>query len=605
MALRVGLGPVFAYEWLTTARRWQVYAVRALFVALLLAALAVVWRSELTHRTVVTFAGLAEVGQYFFFAIIGTQLVLILMAAPAATAGAICLDKARGTLAHLMITDLSDSEIVLGKLAARLIPALGLVLCSLPVMFLTTLLGGVDPEALFGAFLVTVGVAILGCSLALTISVWGRKTHEVLMATYLVWAVWLLANPTWYAMNTAGYLAVGPPDEFLNTNPFWLSFAPYTKPGSVHLLDDWTFLGGTLGISAVLAAVSTWRMRPVAVAQMGQGTEAPRRWTWLVGLKHSARPTSRWARKTDRLVGLRTGVRAWLDRLPSPSLDGNPVLWREWHRNRPSRWTRIGWAVYGLGATGFSLFAIASSGGPWGNGMAAWVNGLQVSIGLILLSVSASTSLAEERVRGSLDVLMSTPLPTRSIVWGKWWGTFRTVGLLSILPVLVGAATSMLGRDGPGFESLVNALLILGLVVAQGAAITSLGLSLATWVSRVGRAVALSVSAVVLMTIGWLFLVMVISRGPGNESEGLMGASPFFGVGNLTFLGSEGSGNSRWAGFAPWAFLWIVAYSVVSAYFMMTTLLSFDRRLGRMPEDGTSRRALWAKPKPILETVLE
>ena len=50
------------------------------------------------------------------------------------------------------------------------------------------------------------------------------------------------------------------------------------------------------------------------------------------------------------------------------------------------------------------------------------INGLQVSAGLLLLSVSAATSLAEERQRGSLDVLLATPLSTRSIVLGKWWG---------------------------------------------------------------------------------------------------------------------------------------------------------------------------------------
>ena len=65
------------------------------------------------------------------------------------------------------------------------------------------------------------------------------------------------------------------------------------------------------------------------------------------------------------------------------------------------------------------------------------VNGFQVSIGLLLLSVSAATSLAEERVRGSLDVLMTTPLSTRQIVLGKWLGTFRLVPLLAVLPALV------------------------------------------------------------------------------------------------------------------------------------------------------------------------
>ena len=55
------------------------------------------------------------------------------------------------------------------------------------------------------------------------------------------------------------------------------------------------------------------------------------------------------------------------------------------------------------------------------------MNGFQVAVGLLLLSVGAATSLAEERVRGSLDVLLSTPMSTRSILAGKWWGSFRRV----------------------------------------------------------------------------------------------------------------------------------------------------------------------------------
>ena len=72
-------------------------------------------------------------------------LGLVGLAAPAATAGAICLDKARGNLTLLFATDLSDAEIVLGKLAARLVPVLGLILCAAPVLAIATLFGGVDP----------------------------------------------------------------------------------------------------------------------------------------------------------------------------------------------------------------------------------------------------------------------------------------------------------------------------------------------------------------------------------------------------------------------------------------------------------------------------
>ena len=61
------------------------------------------------------------------------ELTLVLLAAPAATAGAVCLDKARGTLDHMLATDLSNAEIVLGKLGVRLIPVLGLIACVVAV----------------------------------------------------------------------------------------------------------------------------------------------------------------------------------------------------------------------------------------------------------------------------------------------------------------------------------------------------------------------------------------------------------------------------------------------------------------------------------------
>src|SRR5689334_23069700 len=141
MTSRWGLGPVFTYEWLRTARRWQVYAVRSLFVALLLFGLGVVWATEVWEAPTLSIAAPARVGQFCFQTIVIIQMSLVMLAGPAATAGAICLDKARGALTHLLVTDLTDAEIVLGKLAARLVPVIGLIACTLPVTALGTLMG--------------------------------------------------------------------------------------------------------------------------------------------------------------------------------------------------------------------------------------------------------------------------------------------------------------------------------------------------------------------------------------------------------------------------------------------------------------------------------
>lgn len=533
-----GLGPVFAYEWITASRRPQGYALRSLFVLMLLASLVLVWFGRNEVRNATTFKALADVGEHFFLAAIGTQIALVLLAAPAATAGAICLDRARGTLAHLMMTDLSDGEIVLGKLAARLVPVLGLVACALPVMAILTLLGGVDPDALLGAFLVTFGVAVLGCSLALVLSLWAGKTHEALLGTYAVWGLWLLARPMLSALG--GLYGVSPWVPPRTFDPFLLAFAPYSTPGSVVWGDYLRFLGVALSLSAALTTLAVLRIRAVCT-------------------RERARP---------RVLRL---FRSWprLLRLPGPTLDFNPVLWREWHRNRPSRWARVvGLLFFGLAAT-FSAVAIVSGSGE----ISAVVNGLQVSIGLLFLSVTAATSLAEERARGSLDVLMATPLTTRQIVLGKWLGTFRQVPLLAVLPglVILGGAGASIGR-GPGCLVMVLS------VIAAGAVVTSLGLASATLCSRLGRAVGLTVAVYVLMTVGWMFLVMAL-MAPQPYGYAAITVSPFYGAVLITMECCNPRFSRNQIG---WPIVWSLVHTLVALVLLRATLANFNRCLGRV-----------------------
>lgn len=193
MGLRLGTGPVFAWEWLRASRRWQMYAARAAFVGILLVGLTFVGSEEGLGRDP-SFRQMARIGATFFAVIVLVQLAVVMFVAPAMTAGAICMEKSRGTLSHLLVTDLSAAEIVLGKLAARLIPIVGLIACSLPLMALTTLLGGVDPIVVMGSYLVTLGAAVLAASLALVFSVWGTKVHEVLISTYMVLIGWFLSR---------------------------------------------------------------------------------------------------------------------------------------------------------------------------------------------------------------------------------------------------------------------------------------------------------------------------------------------------------------------------------------------------------------------------
>ena len=260
-----------------------------------------------------------------------------MLAAPAATAGAICVDRARGTLAHMLVTDLSDPEIVLGKLAARLLPILGLVACTWPVLAICSLLGGIDPTALTLAFAIILAVALLGCTMALALSVWARKPHEVVLVVYTFWMLVLLLWPIWYALSLGeARSARRPPGASWRTRTTWRSPRTPCPAGSIS---------GTISVSS------------------------PRRWghpsrwrSWRsggCGPSRAGGPTN--DRKEPRL-GLVGRLTRWL---PGPSLDGNPVLWREWHRSRPSRWMMILVVLVG-GSTGVACVVGAVT--VWTNG---------------------------------------------------------------------------------------------------------------------------------------------------------------------------------------------------------------------------------------------
>lgn len=547
----MGLGPVFAYEWIVASRRWQGHALRSLFLLVLLVTLVFVENRRAGRTLGPTLGSQAELAETIYLTIAGTQLALLLLVAPAATAGALCVDRARGTLTYLLMTDLRDGEIVLGKLAARLLPVLGLVCCTLPLTSLLSLMGGVDPDALLGAFLVALGVAVLGCGMALAFSLRVTKTHEALLGTYAVWCLWLLSEPILRNISIAtGFPMVVPPRTI---DPVYMVFAPYWHPGMVHLSDYLWFLAGTSGVAVVLVVVAVLSLRRVCTRDNGK-------------------KRTRWGRLPAPMF-----LAELVRRLPGPSLDGNPVLWREWHRNRPSRWSVSILGLFLWLATFFTIFAIVTKS----PNLCFSVNAFQVSIGLLIPCIVSATSLAEERSRGSLDVLMATTLSTREIVIGKWLGSFRVVPLLAILPsiLIVGTATS------PAY-SFVGGLVMCSYVTAVGAALASLGLALATWCSRLERALGLSITAYVLVTVGWMFAVMA-TMSPEPIGYGVISGSPFFGPIVITRAFCEPRG-LQGKSYVGWLVFWIFSYSAVASALLVATLLSFNRCLGRV-ETGLDR----------------
>jgi ABC-type transport system involved in multi-copper enzyme maturation permease subunit len=565
-------------------------------VLLVLVGLAIVWGARIglgfgTKPWWDVYEQMAKLGEWFFYAMAAIQVSLVILAAPASTAGSICIDRARGTLAHMMVTDLSDAEIVLGKLGARLAPISGLIACVVPVAALVTLLGGVDFGAIVGLFVVSVSLAVVGCTLSLTISVWAAKTHDVLMAAYMIMGLWLLALPIWGGLSMSGKLPA-PPAWFENANPFVLAFAPYVTPGKVGVRDYAVFALAVLLISAGLVVIVIARLRRAVIGNLGRS-------------EHPVR---------GRLPELKRFLPSW----PSPTLDGNPVLWREWHRNRPSKlgrrlwatlliicWSVVAWGTYEL-ITGSERHGSGSLGGGYA---------ILLVFGMLMLSATAPTALAEERARGSLDVLLATPLSTRSIVLAKWWGAYRRVLVLAVMTLYVSVFLAGAVLDIPGWA--VNArfakpavpLIVYDRILAvccgvaeflvSCAVIVSLGLALATWVRRLNRAIVLSVIAYFLTAIVWaialemIFLVFLrLSQSPDwpdryrflyqcAQSMGPI-AGPMKPVDLLTGVELDPR-IGIWIGITSV----IVIKATIAWLLLWLTIKTFDRCVGRMPESGS------------------
>ena len=121
----------------------------------------------------------------------------------------------------------------------------------------------------------------------------------------------MLERPTGVSYAGSSWIAA--------TNPFWMVIAPYRTPGAVTLRDQLGFLGFAFLLAGGMAGLSVLAMRRVYVRQLGRPPK-PTKYLRLPSLR----------RRKD---GQGVGDRGWL---PGPSLDGNPVLWREWHRNAPS-----------------------------------------------------------------------------------------------------------------------------------------------------------------------------------------------------------------------------------------------------------------------------
>ncbi len=139
-----------------------------------------------------------NLGRGVFTVIAYTQLVLLLLAVPAYSAGAITMEREKRTLDMLRVTLLNPGDVVSGKLLVVFGLGVMFLLTSLPIACWSLLLGGVAPEEVFyvytyllamAAFAATLGMlfsALLGRSVGAVVSTYGALLALIIIPLVLL-----------------------------------------------------------------------------------------------------------------------------------------------------------------------------------------------------------------------------------------------------------------------------------------------------------------------------------------------------------------------------------------------------------------------------------
>ena len=174
------IGPVFTRELVTAPRRMRFYVARAIYVAALLTLVSTAWLLLTGTQEVRSIGDMARFGAMAFQLLAPLQLALVLFFSALLTASAVAQEKDRRTLVLLLMTRLSNSELVLGKLLSSLLQVFVLLAAAFPLFMLIALFGGISLSQIAWVFAVTFATALAAGSIGSTLALWREKTFQTL-----------------------------------------------------------------------------------------------------------------------------------------------------------------------------------------------------------------------------------------------------------------------------------------------------------------------------------------------------------------------------------------------------------------------------------------
>lgn len=582
-------GPVFNAELLTTARRARYYVFRFIYGAILLY---FIWQNEPEYgawggqksASELSIQEMARLGWTLFITILIVQSVAVLLLTPTLVAGVIAEERQRKTLHYLLASRLTSGEIILGKLAARMLHLGVFVAIGLPITSMLSLFGGVDPMVVLLTFAVTMTTAFFLSALSILVSTHARRPREAISLVYMLELCWLFGPTLMKILMPLG-------------GPRWVQAYQWIKP-----VNDWIAMTSPFDTFFVMSRFGSWNAGAI-LHHCG----------WMMGLQTAygllfvviallrLRGINRRegeGRMTAQLIAFRRGGRL----LPRPECGDDAMMWKERYVSRTSLVTKIATIVIalmvlcGLGYQTYdyakpAFIEVVTSGyGVFGgysarrdfNGYLRFVCTVMYMILAMAVASSASSGLTSEREEDTWTSLVATPMGGLEIIRAKMvgalWGQRWLVGVL-ILHWLLGLAAGSIHPLGVVAVALETTVYLwfasaLGTYYSVGARTSARAL-----IATVGTIILINgaylMCCIPLLTWNWLHAVGVT---PMVEAVSLISFTDF----SSLALGRV-RGRDWWDGIdlMASAFVSVLCYAVAALALTLRTLDRFDVEAGR------------------------
>jgi ABC-type transport system involved in multi-copper enzyme maturation permease subunit len=488
------IGPVFTREAAVAPRRPSFFAARTLFVGALFVLTITAWQLLVGSQRIENVGDLAWFGATAFHILAPLQLAVAMPFSALLVASAVALEKDRKTIDLLLMTNLSNAELVLGKLFAGLLTVVVVVVAAWPLLAIMSLLGGVSSGQIFRVQAVTLASALVAGSLGSTIALWREKTFQALAMTALVLVLWLVgweivattgAGRSWWNISAESWAVAMSPWQAVQAAArpvFAEAAASGRRTDPVYL-----FLCSAVLISALLNAVAIAMVRVWNPAREVRPRTADR----------AGRLSTSGEEAADQSAAAVHGAGGKV----RPVWD-NPILWREvrtWAYGKKILVIRVAyWAVFAVCA---AALAASVAGGASATTVAIpdaarpLVTLLVVS--LILLNALAVTSLTNERDSRALDLLLVSDLSPKEIVFGKIGGAFYNAKEMVVLPIALCGYLWFAGH-----LATENFVFLLGGLVVMNAFAAVLGLHAGITYANSRTAIAMSIGTLLFLFLG-------------------------------------------------------------------------------------------------------